>query len=810
MDQIGEAVEPTGTGIKHIGTYGKSFDADEPEAGEKPAQAEPAVKRGRGRPRKDSGEPRWDTETLAKWIIGNRPAKLPGKPGVKHRLKEWMEEVQDFQLAESAIEEGRMSDVHIVISDIASGEESLDRILNKPTTPEEKMASSILRMMMKEAGGKKELMDRIKADFGGDLNEVALDQSQVAVPQIKAPGAAPQPTAATGAAQPAQIGAAVIDFKDPKDPLKAAIAQAAKNKEVTVLATESAGGNETEAEKLKKILANYPMEQRMALEGWGMHEALYQALCDHYWNCGRIPKEKMRMGGQELMDWVEECWAQDTLGREQIDEVIPAVVGSMAGRALAGAAGMTSGAAQAGMGALGSMAASSIADKMQQAFEASDEIKEEEKWIKGAIKKPGAFTAKAKSHGMTTKQFIRHVLANKDDFPAETERQANLAKTLAKLDEGNVSEVITKKTKIDKIISDFVHSKDKRFHGKSKKERIEMAKGAYYGMHPELKRGEDKPDAQMEAWSKQLNTLINEGITFSTSTGSGTGGDSVTISATDSDASDLMKLIQNSGLIKTQADALSKTSEPADAVVVEPVSHDEVMDTLEPEDDGASTFDFIKRMVAARNDQDMDSSSGSDYESEDHTEVCADCGHVECECPDHGNVSEADNYEQTQHSNSDHSMSPVPEAELVGGQKKLDVAPPHGKLTAADFEELRKKKVKESVEDDYPLDPQDYADPDDLDEEALDQPATMEGEGTEHSHDHGEKLDEWANTVGGSSKDESFIADMEFITKSISGGLNNIKQDQTVVPSARVKTDAERFDDKTSIGELLRKLQGIN
>jgi hypothetical protein len=56
----------------------------------------------------------------------------------------------------------------------------------------------------------------------------------------------------------------------------------------------------------------------------------------------------------------------------------------------------------------------------------------DEKWIKGAIKHPGAFTKKAKSHGMSTSSFANKVLSNKEDYPASTEKQANLAKTLGK------------------------------------------------------------------------------------------------------------------------------------------------------------------------------------------------------------------------------------------------------------------------------------------------------------------------------------------------------------------------------------------
>ena len=61
-----------------------------------------------------------------------------------------------------------------------------------------------------------------------------------------------------------------------------------------------------------------------------------------------------------------------------------------------------------------------------------------ENWIKGAIKHPGAFTKKAKAHGMTPSQFRDKVLAHKEDYPAKTEKQAQLAKTLSKMHEAEI------------------------------------------------------------------------------------------------------------------------------------------------------------------------------------------------------------------------------------------------------------------------------------------------------------------------------------------------------------------------------------
>jgi hypothetical protein len=54
------------------------------------------------------------------------------------------------------------------------------------------------------------------------------------------------------------------------------------------------------------------------------------------------------------------------------------------------------------------------------------------KWIKGAIKRPGAFRAKAKRAGMSTNAYARKVLKKKSRASTRTKRQAALALTLSK------------------------------------------------------------------------------------------------------------------------------------------------------------------------------------------------------------------------------------------------------------------------------------------------------------------------------------------------------------------------------------------
>ena len=61
------------------------------------------------------------------------------------------------------------------------------------------------------------------------------------------------------------------------------------------------------------------------------------------------------------------------------------------------------------------------------------QFQEKKDWIKGAVKRPGAFTKKAKAAGMSVQQFAKHVDANKDKYSTRTERQANLAQTFSKM-----------------------------------------------------------------------------------------------------------------------------------------------------------------------------------------------------------------------------------------------------------------------------------------------------------------------------------------------------------------------------------------
>jgi len=54
-------------------------------------------------------------------------------------------------------------------------------------------------------------------------------------------------------------------------------------------------------------------------------------------------------------------------------------------------------------------------------------------WIQGAIKRPGAFTAKARRAHMSVDEYTRKVLSGQVRASTRTKRQAALARTLKKL-----------------------------------------------------------------------------------------------------------------------------------------------------------------------------------------------------------------------------------------------------------------------------------------------------------------------------------------------------------------------------------------
>ena len=72
----------------------------------------------------------------------------------------------------------------------------------------------------------------------------------------------------------------------------------------------------------------------------------------------------------------------------------------------------------------------------------ADKVEEDKNWIQKAVKRPGAFTKKAKAHDKSVQAFAKYVDDNPNKFDTRTKRQANLAQTFASMKKEDIDEMI--------------------------------------------------------------------------------------------------------------------------------------------------------------------------------------------------------------------------------------------------------------------------------------------------------------------------------------------------------------------------------
>ena len=376
-----------------------------------------------------------------------------------------------------------------------------------------------------------------------------------------------------------------------------------------------------------------------------------------------------------------------------------------------------------------------------------------------------------------------------------------------------------------------------------------------------------KRDAQMESWGKELNALlegkITEGLTITTSTGNQGTPDSVSINASDKDVGMLMAVLRNAGLaggsalsaevvdsvpqaagyngteydgagspaitVKNIGDQAGTTADSPDSetgdgevpaygdnaeihrevpvmamplgmamsrnpddetgehIAVEPATQDEVISDLESNADETSTgadasgdgaLSFIKQMLG----------HGASQRNSQQEPVEIEVAEEDAETVSAENQmqDEADNEET------------IDEAEMDEGNEFSGALAKAKAAGAKEFEvDGKSYPVKEESEDDHAK---------------CESCGDTMTEGHDCDADYKDELTEWANSQGKNAEDEQFKTDLEFMTKLISGGLNNMKQDQTTLGDGplRVKTSAEQQNPELSMAAQLKKLSGIN
>ena len=349
----------------------------------------------------------------------------------------------------------------------------------------------------------------------------------------------------------------------------------------------------------------------------------------------------------------------------------------------------------------------------------------------------------------------------------------------------------------------------------------------------------DEADTMMafESWDAQLSNLlteyndINEGLSVSVSDQEGMP-KSVTVSATDGAADELLSYVKNAGLGMFGNSDHSEDDEE-EAEVVKSMDSPRGIDVV---DDHDGMMSLIRKMGGHTQDHDSGDYADEEHDHEegcnecgmmecdcgpkamDEAEGCNECGMMECACP--GRMDEVETEDQRMYQVAEDDTQPQnpPDdgsANATNATKGNTAQNYAGAMTEEGSEESRSgvwQEVVNALSAAYPdLDPTDSLKPvmrkhglsfSELDDLArkhdykdirnfVDELSRQYGRDTEDGSDleESEKLDEWANNAGPGNtvSDTTFEQDIEFMTQVIAGGLNKPKRDQTTLPHTETK-----------------------
>lgn len=300
-----------------------------------------------------------------------------------------------------------------------------------------------------------------------------------------------------------------------------------------------------------------------------------------------------------------------------------------------------------------------------------------------------------------------------------------------------------------------------------------------------------------ESLENQLNALlegkVDEGMTVSISKGQQGSPDSVSVTAQDGEADQLLQVIKQAGLGLFGGDDAGQQGQSS-AMSLQPADGSEEGGEMEIDvvDDHDGMMDLIRKVTGAQPAPAAQGfggdEGGNDYEDEAGSKDHSDHEHTdEATCNECGGMMEAG------HScgSSEEVVDEVESYDQEEEQVAEDNPPDSGAAeTTAD-------ENAEAAED-----------------QALATAMSEGGDGGEASEEPTE-VNEWANDAGEKAKDfddEQFQTDMDFMTKVISGGLNKQKATgQSTIPV--VSTQASRLGNPMQESvDLLhdwKKLSGI-
>ena len=300
-----------------------------------------------------------------------------------------------------------------------------------------------------------------------------------------------------------------------------------------------------------------------------------------------------------------------------------------------------------------------------------------------------------------------------------------------------------------------------------------------------------------EAWDKELNALlegkVDEGMTVSISKGQQGSPDSVSVTAQDGEADQLLQVIKQAGLGLFGGDdtgrsgqSSSMSLQPADGgpeggeMGIDVVDDHDGMMNLIRKVTGAQPAPATQGFGGDEGSSDYEDEEGNDEHDHSNEETCNECG----------GMMEAGH-------------------ECGEGQQMVDEVESEDQMEYEVAEEIDPNNSDEENEEnsDAVRDAALATAASTNEEEQVD-----EDEAEAEAEDDAQKLDEWANDAGKNGTDTTFEQDIDFMTKVISGGLNKQKSTgQSTVPV--VSTQLNRLGNpmKESVDLLhdWKKLSGI-
>jgi len=325
---------------------------------------------------------------------------------------------------------------------------------------------------------------------------------------------------------------------------------------------------------------------------------------------------------------------------------------------------------------------------------------------------------------------------------------------------------------------------------------------------------EANPFASMafESLDSQLNALLDEGMTVSISKGQQGAPDSVSITAQDSEADQLLSIMKQSGLGLFGGD---DSSSPLHAGAVGsnmPSTGSEAGEVADVEvvDDHDGMLSLIRKMTGqgpAQASSDYADEEGAEEHADHGEETCDTCGSSECECDDVEMV-EDETEDQREFEVSEEADEMTDEGNAFSGavaKAKSDNIPDKGQKFQVGGKSYPVKEEDENGDD---AEEQSEVSSDATRDAGL---AVAAG-GTAPSPNQPEEQEEELEEAYANGADDTFDADMDFMQNVITGGLNKRKvTGQSTIPvvATQMSRLGNPMKESTDLLSDWKKLSGL-